>query len=301
MYNGYMNFKKPCRLCAISGGMAFSLCVFIYLILSLVVSPIIAAGDGEEWTKYLGYLVSPIAICITLAVMYSYCGVPAKSLFPVRTKPKYILIGVALVFGLLFSLGGLNELFISALEKLGYVRNPSTLPDVTGWKVVPVLIVVAVLPAVGEELLFRAMILNNAEEEAGSIRAALLVGLCFSLYHGSVEQTIYQFICGCLFAFLAILSRSVTPVVIIHFLNNALIIVLTAVGVTDETGALVASQGALIAIYVLSAIALVAAIVLLIFDKPPLKRGKEGATSRFFLGAAAGLVIMAVLWIAGLF
>ena len=301
MYNRPMNIKKAGRLCALSGGMAFSLCVIIYLILSLVASPLVAYGEGQDWAKYLGYLVSPIAICITLAVMYWYCGVPAKSLFPVRTKPKYILVGVLLIFGLLFSLGWLNEFLIVALEKLGYVRNSSSLPDVSGWNVLPVLIVVAVLPAVGEELLFRAMILNNAEEEVGGIRAALLVGLCFSLYHGSVEQTIYQFICGFLFALLTLRSRSVTPSVIIHFLNNALIIALTAVGATDETGALIASDGVIIAVCVLSAISLVAAIVLLAVDKTPLKACVKGTVGRFFVGASVGIAVMAVLWIAGLF
>lgn len=296
-----MNIKKAGRLCALSGGMAFSLCVIIYLILSLVASPLVAYGEGQDWAKYLGYLVSPIAICITLAVMYWYCGVPAKSLFPVRTKPKYIFVGVLLIFGLLFSLGWLNEFLIVALEKLGYVRSSSSLPDVSGWNVLPVLIVVAVLPAVGEELLFRAMILNNVEEEVGGIRAALLVGLCFSLYHGSVEQTIYQFICGFLFALLALRSRSVTPSVIIHFANNALIIVLTAVGATDEAGALVAPQGVIIAVYVLSAISLVAAVVLLAVDKTPLKEHKKGTVGKFFVGASVGIAVMAVLWIAGLF
>lgn len=301
MYNEFMNIKRPCRPCALSGGMAFSLCVLIYVVLSLIASPIITAGSGQEWTKYVGYLVSPVAICITLIVMYNYCGVPAKTLFPVKTKPKYIFIGILLIFGLLFSLGWLNELLISALEKLGYVRNTSSMPDVTGWKVIPALFVVAVLPAIGEELLFRAMILNNAEEEVGGVRSIFLVGMCFSLYHGSVEQTIYQFICGCLFAFLALRSRSVTPVVIIHFINNALIIVLTAVGVTDETGALMASEAALITIYVLSAVSLIAAVVLLIFDKTPLKSCKEKATSKFFLGASVGIEVMALLWIVGLF
>ncbi len=296
-----MEFKKPCRPTALSGGMAFSLCVLVFVVLSLVASAVMLALSGTEAAKYISYLVSPVAILITLIVMYYYCGVPKKTLFPVRTSPKYILLGVCLIFGLMFSLGSLNDLFISLLEKFGYVRQQSSLPDMTGWKIVPVLFVVAVLPAVFEELLFRALILNNISGEAGETRAVLLVGMCFSLYHGSVEQTIYQFICGCMFALLAVRSGSVLPSVIIHFLNNALIIVLSAVGAFDEAGALNISYAANIAVTVLSAVSLVASSAVLIFCGRKQQKYEKGAIKQFFMGASVGIAVMAVLWIASVF
>lgn len=297
-----MRIQKIGRLTSICGGVAYTLCVCILLVLSVVTSAVIplVGGTESQAAKYISYLVSPVAIAITVAVMYAYCGVPAKKLLPVRTKPRYIFIGLALIFGLMFSLGMLNEAFVSLIESWGYVRRPSTLPDFTGWNILPALLVIAVLPAICEELLFRAVILNNVAEDGGELPAVLLVGLCFSLYHGSVEQTIYQFICGCAFALLAIRSRSVTPTVIIHFLNNALIIIISACGGYDPSGALALPFGWQVAIGVLSAVPLVVALALLIFEKTPLKKGKKGAVTSFFIGAGIGIVVMAVQWVAGL-
>ena len=92
------------------------------------------------------------------------------------------------------------------------------------------------LPAFCEELLFRGVLLNACENGMGSIRAVFTVGFCFALFHGSPEQTVYQFIAGCVFAFVAVRSRSVTPSVLMHFINNALIVILGACGLYGEGG-----------------------------------------------------------------
>ena len=185
---------------------------------------------------------------------------------------------------------------------MGYKRRQSFLPDYSGWKVLPVLITYAVIPAIAEEILFRGILLNNTEEGAGSIRAILLSGFCFSLYHGSVEQTVYQFVCGCLFALLAVRSKAITPTVVIHFINNALIIVLYSAGVMDAaTDSLMMSKTAEIIITVLSAVSLVGAVVWLALDKSPLKECESGGVKQFFIFASIGIGAMALVWLAGLF
>ncbi len=299
-----MEQRKSLPLDGRSAGLAFTAVVIINLFVSLIVSALISLPGikGTDGAKYVSYLVSPVAIALTLVLALKSARQGVKSLLPVKTHPKYLLIGLLLIFGLLFSLNSLNDWLIKLFELMGYTRKASTLPDVSGWKVVPALIVVAVIPAVMEEIMFRGIILNNAEEGLGSVRTVFAVGLCFSLYHGSVEQTLYQFICGCLFAFLAIRSRSITPTVVIHFINNALIIVLYACGAVDaETGSLLVSGAGEIVLYVLSGISLIGAIVWLVLDKTPLKPCKKGEVAAFFLYGALGIGVMVALWIAGLF
>jgi hypothetical protein len=196
----------------------------------------------------------------------------------------------------------LNEYFIEFLQLFGYTpKSSSQIPSTDGWLLLPALIVVAVIPAVMEEAIFRGVILGGVEEDAGSIKAIFIVGFLFSLFHGSAEQTIYQFICGCVFAFLAIRSRSILPTILIHFINNALIIVLYAFNCYDASGALAISDGANIAIMVTSAIALVVGLLLLIFDKTPLKKGTNGGVKKVFIFGSVGIFIMALIWILNLF
>ena len=292
-----------------AGGLSYSAVVFFNLILttliSIVLQIITAAGvdtEGSEVVTYLSLLTSHIAIATVLALTLKVVKQPARAILPVKTHPKYYLIAVLLAFGALFSLSQLNEWVVEFAELLGYQRRGSFVPDVTGWKIVPVMLVVALIPAFMEEIAFRGILLNNAERGMGTLRVIFVSGFCFALYHGSVEQTVYQFIMGCFFGLLAVRSRSLGPVILTHFLNNAVILILLACGAYDEaTGALLASQGAQIALYVLSAVSLAGGLVWLVLDKKELIPCQSGGVKTFFLWALIGIAIMTVLWIAGLF
>lgn len=295
--------KYELPLGSVAGGLSFSATVVINLLVSIIASVIIAVGslNGTDAAKYISVLVSPIAIAVTLTLTLKVVKQPLREILPVKAHPKYYVIGVLLIFGLLFSLNSLNEYLIKLFELMGYVRKKNPVPDISGWKIAPALLAIAVLPAVFEEILFRGILLNNTEEGAGSLRAVFLSGFCFALYHGSVEQTLYQFICGCLFAYLAVRSRSVAPTVLIHFLNNAVIIVLMACGLIDESGMLIMSKTAEIVVGVLSAVSLIGAVVWLVLDKKELKKCRESGVKQFFVFAAVGIGATALLWIIGLF
>lgn len=296
--------KYQLPLGAAAGGLSYTVTVVVYLLVGIIASGIILAGSlkDSDAEKYISVLVSPIAIAIMLALTLKVVKQPPRAILPIKAHPKYFVIGVLLVFGLLFSLNSVNEYLIKLFELMGYTRRKSFLPDYSGWKVLPVLIAVAVIPALAEEILFRGILLNNAEEGTGTVRAIFLSGFCFALYHGSVEQTVYQFVCGCLFALLAVRSRSVTPTVVIHFLNNALIIVLYAVGAMDPvTDKLIISNAGEIALSIVSALSLVGAVIWLILDKTPLKKCAVGGVKQFFLFASVGIGAMALMWIIGLF
>lgn len=285
------------------GGLSFSLAVVIYILLSAfwgVLSQTAGLLDSVA-AKYIGYLLSPLAICIALAVSLKLGAQPPKQVFPVRCKPKYYLIALLLVFGLMFSLSSVNGYLVQLLEMMGYTPRSSTLPDLSGWGIVWAVLVIALLPAVAEEALFRGVMANNMADDAGTVRTVFLVGFAFALYHGSVEQTVYQFICGCLFTLLALRSGSVLPSVLIHFLNNALILIFYRFNLVDALGNLALPQAAYIALTVCSAVSLAAAFALLVFDKSPVKPARTGGVSRFFLWGSAGLFILILIWILGLF
>lgn len=288
------------------GGLAFSAAVVINLIISLIASVIIAAGEinGTDAAKYISYCVSPLAIAVTVLLTVFLAKQPARQIMPVKCHPKYYLIGLMLIFGLLFSLSSLNEYLIRLFELMGYQRRQSTIPDLSGWNLLPAVLVIALLPAILEEILFRGIALNNMEKQTGSVAAIFLTGFIFSLYHASVEQTVYQFICGCLFTLLAVRSKSVAPTIVIHFINNAVILVLSACNLTDASGNLVLPSGWEIGLTVASALCLVGAVVWLALDKKvkgELYASQKGGVKSFFVFAAAGILITVLSWILGLF
>ncbi len=293
-----------------TGGFSFSFLVICYFLVTLVVSIIITLygleSDSDGYL-YLSYLVSPIAIAASFFFCVNTKRLPKNQVANFKCKPRYILIGLLMIFGLLFSLGWVNDVSVKFFGLFGYTakESESYLPDLSGGKIIAALLVIAVLPAIFEELFFRGLLLNTTRNGAGDIAAIFLCGLCFSLYHGSPEQTVYQFICGCAFALLALRSGSVTPTVIIHFLNNAIIIILYAAGVTDADGNLNIALAGEIVLTVISALCLVAAIVLLVLDfvkdKESRQKMQKGKTRLFFLFASVGIAIMIMMWFLSFF
>lgn len=294
------------RLNSSTGGITFSAAVIFFFAVSLLVSLIIFGAKIEEGSSayvYLSYLASPVAIGACVAAVLGYRKINFKQVFPVKCHFKYYIIGLLLIYGLLFSLNWLNDVSVKFFQLFGYKPREASsyFPDLSGGLIVPALLVIAVLPAFVEELLFRGVILNSCENGMGSVRTVFVVGFCFSLFHGSPEQTVYQFVAGCAFAFIAIRSRSILPSVMMHFINNALIIILAACNCYDGAGNLVISAGGSIALTVTSALALVGALIWLILDKTPLKKCEKGGVRTFFIYASVGIGVLGLLWILSLF
>lgn len=286
-----------------TGGLAFSATTVIYIFLSFIAGLIINVAKIEEGSSafvYINYLVSPIAITAVTAFILGTKKIGIKQAFPVKCHPKYFLIAALLIFGLQFSVGYIDAPVLEFFKLLGYKERGSAayFPDLTGGLVVPAFIVIAIMPAIFEEAMFRGIILNSCEKSMGSIPAVLAVGLCFMLFHASPEQTVYQFIAGCAFAFIAVRSGSILPSVFMHLINNGLIVIFAACGLFDEAGQLTMPTVAFIVITVLSALSFIGAAVWLILDKKRqlVKRDKVGVRE-FFKYASVGIAILALMWI----
>ncbi len=285
---------------SVTGGIAYSAVVFAYILISLIFSVIVTAcglSSSSPVYVYISYLIAPVAVGATLPIVLKKRRVPFRMLVPVRTEPRYCLIAVLLAFGLLFSVSWLNVGFLKLLELCGYNYSGLNL-DLSGGMIVPALVVVALIPALFEETLFRGVLLNNIERDTGTVNAVFICGFCFALFHANPVQTVYQFVCGCAFALLAVRSRSVVPCMIAHFLNNAVILILGACGLdTDGTVFDWAPLWAAVLVTVLSALCFICAVLLLIKEKKLVAKPVRGGVKWFFLSAAAGITALAIMWL----
>ena len=288
-----------------NGGIAFSLNVAAFLVMSLVAAIIILLGHIDSKSDvyvYINYLASPVALTVCCTVYLKVAKIPYKAVFPVKCKPKYYVIALLLIFGLLFAVSPINVYVVKLFELCGYVPRESSsyYPDLSGAKIIPAFLVMAVLPALVEEFLFRGVLLNCCERSMGSVPAVFTVGFCFALFHGSPEQTVYQFIVGCAFAFLAIKSGSILPSILMHFVNNGLLVIFAACNLFDAEGNLIISQTANIVLIVLAVVALIGGLVWLFIDKKPFKKGVKFGVAKFYIFAAAGISVLSLMWILSL-
>lgn len=288
------------RLNSSSGGMAYSIAVFCFYaasLLMLMFLVMIKVDNNEEIVTYANYLSAPVAILACLIVTMQVRNLSRNAVFRIKCKFRYFIIAIIFIFGLLFSLSWLNDASLKFFKLFGYKEREGYFPNLSGGYIIPALFVMAALPAFFEELLFRGLILACCEKNMGSVGIIFTVGLCFALFHGSPEQTVYQFIAGCAFTFIAIRSGSVLPSVLMHFLNNAIIVLLQAFGAFDASGALRISSGGNIALITVAAACVVGAVVWLVFDGIPFKKNEKGAARSFYKYASFGIFAMAVVWI----
>ena len=286
---------------ATASGLAFSVASVLPTLLSLLFLVIVGAMQTEgyaqtDWYLYVSYLLPQIAFAITAIWFLRFSKTPVKTAIAAqKCKPRYFLLALTIQIGLL-SLSELNALFLKFLERFGYEDVGITLPNMDGFGFVGVLVVVALVPAVFEEIMFRGVLLKGLKG-FGETDAVLLCGALFALYHQNPAQTLYQFCCGAAFALVAIRSGSILPTVLSHFLNNALILTLTKFEISAF------STPVLIAIVSASAACLVGSLVwVFVFDKQE-KTEKTDKTDKkdkknFFLCASVGIAVCAITWLA---
>ena len=277
-----------------TSGACFTLAIGIPQILAIVVTILLMVCNAmpkgvakPDWYLYLSYTLTPIAFALTVWCLYRMFKQPLKGIVNAnRCHWKYYILALLLQFGL-FSLGTINSYFLKFLERFGYQDIPIMLPNMDGFGLLGVLLVVAVLPAIFEEIIFRGVLLRGLKC-FGTAGAVLLCGALFSLYHQNPAQTIYQFCCGVAFALMAIRAKSVYPTVISHFVNNAVIILLTKFGVVNFP----------IWLIVVCAVCLCAVLAYLIFvDKRNEKSGEKKDKKDFFVCASVGIFICVLSWI----
>lgn len=288
------------------GGFALSLGAVLYICIGALMGIIIYFAHIQPETDlylYLNYIAAPIAMTITMAVTLKVKKFPVRRAYPVKCSPKYYLIALLLIYGLLFSVSWIDTGITELLKLMGYQAKDmdAYLPNLSGGYVALALLAIGVLPAVFEEGLFRGVILNSCTDGVGTIKTVLLVGFAFSLFHASAEQTVYQFLAGCVFAFLAIRAGSIIPTVIMHFLNNGLIVVFAACGLLNEAGDLVLTAGGQAALITTSALAFFGGMVWLILDKKPVIKGNTEAVKAFFIYGSIGIGLMGLMWILSFF
>jgi membrane protease YdiL (CAAX protease family) len=89
------------------------------------------------------------------------------------------------------------------------------------------LVMLALLPPICEEILFRGVLARSLATRLPIWAAVGLSAALFSAYHLSLVQAPATFTLGLAFAFLAIRADSIAPTVLAHGLNNAIAVLIT--------------------------------------------------------------------------
>ncbi len=100
-----------------------------------------------------------------------------------------------------------------------------------------VLFLMAVVPAICEELAFRGFIFGGLVRNQSKVRAVIISALMFGISHGVLQQSIAASVMGVLLGWIALRTGSVLPGMLIHFTNNALSVSLERIAASEWQGA----------------------------------------------------------------
>lgn len=135
-----------------------------------------------------------------------------------------------------WQLGRLGELLRKLQEQTEGLVEQMFATDTVGGLLAN-LLVIALIPAICEEVFFRAGIQNLLQRWTRNPHVAIwLTAVIFSLGHGEVFSFMPRFVMGAMLGYLYVYGGSLLPNVAAHFVNNALVTVLywlVARGVLD--------------------------------------------------------------------
>lgn len=97
-----------------------------------------------------------------------------------------------------------------------------------------VIVVVALVPSIVEEFLFRGLIQKSFDRGMKPLASALLTGIIFGLFHLNPFEAVPLIAIGCFLGFLRYRSASMVLPVLMHFLNNLLAVIAVTMNVGDE-------------------------------------------------------------------
>ncbi|HEY0023523.1 MAG TPA: ABC transporter permease subunit/CPBP intramembrane protease [Longimicrobium sp.] len=180
-----------------------------------------------------GLLVSQWLLLALPAVAFTTLGPyqPRNALALRAPAPR------ALVAALLIALGGIPvgwligwlqlQMFEGGMESLGYLEKLLTATDAR--RAMWLFFLAALTPAICEELVFRGVLLQSLGREMRAWRAIVVTAAVFGAFHLSFE-TALRFLptawVGLLMGYVAWHSRSIFASMLMHFANNAFVVLL---------------------------------------------------------------------------
>lgn len=138
---------------------------------------------------------------------------------------KQVIMVIVLAVLCIVAFMPLANIFGSLMIKIGYPSSATALNATENiGSLFLFIFFAAVLPAIGEEMLFRGS-MAKAYREKGYLFAILFSAMMFSLMHGNPLQLIHQFFLGIVCAVVYFATKSLWASILLHFCNNLIALV----------------------------------------------------------------------------
>ncbi len=160
------------------------------------------------------------ALLMTLLLTRS----PRETLL-LRRPPRFAIAAAALLAVVLHPVANILQVAVRQLYPISdsvlpaFEKMSAMLRQADFW---PLVLVIALVPAVCEELAFRGFILSGFRHLGHKWRAIFYSAILFGITHGILQQSLIACLMGAVLGYLAVQSGSILPGIVFHAINNAL-------------------------------------------------------------------------------
>jgi len=181
----------------------------------------------------LGLILAPtvlMATVLTTSLKHSFRvrlpawgSLPVALLLGLTLHPSYVTLGQ-----------WITEMFPISEQARAALAPLSEMIGSAPW--LHVLFLMALVPAICEELAFRGFLFSGLQRNGGQLRAIVVTAVLFGASHGVLQQSLAAGVMGLLLGWVALRTGSILPGLVIHFTNNGLSVSLDRLARWDLPG-----------------------------------------------------------------
>jgi membrane protease YdiL (CAAX protease family) len=182
-------------------------------------------------------LVEIVCFAVPAALVARITTGSVRGALALRWPPARVMVG-ALLFGATFWF--LNAVFVAPLLADHTSASDRELAGALAENVPLVLelVVLAIIPAICEEMLVRGAIARGLSRRFGPVVAVLLSSAYFAFLHLSIARTLPTLVLGGFLAAIVLRTGSLVPAILIHALNNGAALLLAHPAFAGVMGAI---------------------------------------------------------------
>lgn len=200
----------------------------ILLAIGMIMSIILSLAFS--FNEVLGISATQLSLLVTFVFGYKLSNVKLKDQISFKKVNFISIISYLTIFISIFIFGNL----VTNLITVGTNADTSTVEYIVyfirEYKLLSIFIV-ALLPAVVEEMVFRGVIQHNFNKKYNIVFSILVSSLLFGIAHMNLFQFIFTFILGIFLGYVYYDSKNIIVPILFHFTNNLLAVIINMMGI----------------------------------------------------------------------
>ena len=270
-------------LCQVSAGVFFILASAFLTLLGININT--ESIISNCW----GYLLAAVFMNIALFLVFYFFKKKKEDTIISKPTIKKIFMYIAVAICLFICMSPIVNLLDVLLEKLNCKTSPIPYTfNLQGFLVS--IVSLALIPAVVEELLFRGLIFKGLKG-LGKTISIVISAVMFSLFHLSINQTIYPLISGLVLGGIMWKENNILYTIITHFTSNLLTLIFTYFNIWYVS----TSWWFILVAILLFAILLAGILIKIIKGNKNTKTTPLSSQDKIYLFTCFGIII--ILWI----